>query len=540
MKNLEYEETQHVLATATELDSHWLEDARDIDVYLSMGIKPFRSLTDYLFDQVQDIITINNKYRSKNTLKTLLLNLWINHLADYPTMYSRSPNQYSMAKRYGKLFFKYNRVIPIMDSLEELGYINQFPGYFNHADGIKRRTRALPTQHLRTLFRDFLDLSIDNLHRLPPQEIIILKNKNKIEIDYPNNHWTISKRLNLYRYNNFIQEQEIIVDVPCHIAINASFIKDLAYNLYHRYITIAYHECNPEFSKQIREGKGNSGKIVYREGKIEIEYREKDRDREDKHRDIYTLITTITNKLLVESKTFKDKKDKKDKIRLSDLGINRLVFRIDYSQLHRVFNNSSFGLGGRYYGAFHLNMPQKLRFFTRINGYPGVEYDYKAHHIRMLYHMENIDYRDDPYLALCDSEDERKMYKLVTLVSINAPTINEALSGLRESFRKNGIAHGLKNEELYPLVEKFKQAHKPIAKYLTSNEGIKLQNRDSRITEGLLTSFVRDGIPILPVHDSFVVPDSCEGLLQERMCEFYEKEMKGYAPVIDKKVLKMN
>ncbi|MFZ2807199.1 MAG: hypothetical protein WA081_18395 [Desulfosalsimonadaceae bacterium] len=102
-------------------------------------------------------------------------------------------------------------------------------------------------------------------------------------------------------------------------------------------------------------------------------------------------------------------------------------------------------------------------------------------------------------------------------------------------FWKNNIFHKKTNDALYSLLEKFKTAHKPIAKYLTSGVGLELQNTDSRITENILNSFVKDGIPILPIHDSYLIEGEYEGLLWERMMEAYAKQMKGFEPVIEKK-----
>lgn len=540
MKNIEYEAINNDLSV--QYEDQWLEDAKDIDIYLCSKIRPFRNLTDYLFEQVESATVINNNYRSKDTLKNLALNLWVNHLADYPTMYSRSPNNYSRAKRYGKLFFKYDRVINMMDTLEMLGYIEQRLGYFNHEDGIKRRTRAIPSPRLIDLFNEYLNVGFDLTYRLPPKELIILKDEAKSEIDYTDNQWTNKARRNLYRYNNLIQKQDIIIDVPCFIPIKADFIKELLSNLYRGYINLEYLEHYPKSLIKTKVMKDKPVKITYNKDNLDINYRDinyKKYNLDKIYKNIHSTLSTITNKLLIRKNNFIDDKDRKNKILLSDIGVERLVLKIAYSQLHRVFNNNSFELGGRYYGAFHLGMPNELRFFMHVNNSPVVEYDYGALHARMLYHKEKIDYRDDPYEVLCESKEERKMYKLVQLVSINSETEKDAVKALRNEFRKKGIRHGINDKDLYPLVEKFKKVHKPIAKYLTSGVGVELQNIDSKITERLLNSFVKEEIPILPVHDSFVVQEGYGKLLEARMNDFYEKEM-GHEPVIERKELKVN
>ncbi|WP_157237844.1 hypothetical protein [Desulfobacter curvatus] len=78
---------------------------------------------------------------------------------------------------------------------------------------------------------------------------------------------------------------------------------------------------------------------------------------------------------------------------LGKQGIEELVFRLKYEACHRVFNNSSFNNGGRFYGASHLDIPSHMRGFIRINGEPVVELDYDALHVVMLYHLRGIDIR---------------------------------------------------------------------------------------------------------------------------------------------------
>ena len=62
-------------------------------------------------------------------------------------------------------------------------------------------------------------------------------------------------------------------------------------------------------------------------------------------------------------------------------------------------NRGSFKFGGRSYGALHQSLRKELRPHIHINGNGTVEVDYSAYHIRMLYHKEGIDFREDPYVV---------------------------------------------------------------------------------------------------------------------------------------------
>ena len=65
--------------------------------------------------------------------------------------------------------------------------------------------------------------------------------------------------------------------------------------------------------------------------------------------------------------------------------------------VYRVFNNSTFDDGGRFYGPWWQSIPSKLRSLITINGKDTVELDYSSIHPRMLYAYLRIECPDDPY-----------------------------------------------------------------------------------------------------------------------------------------------
>ena len=217
---------------------------------------------------------------------------------------------------------------------------------------------------------------------------------------------------------------------------------------------------------------------------------------------------------------------------IADFGINRLHFAIRYPYLHRVFNNESFKSGGRFYGAFHLELPKELRRHIYLNGESTVELDYSALHIRMLYHREEIDYETDPYQDVCDTKEERSIYKQVLLVAINADSEKSAIQAIRDRLRKKNLGIGLTDAEILLRLNKFKEVHPRIAHYLNTGIGLRLQNLDSRITDIVLKNMTKREIPCLPVHDSYIVPQSHKDLLFQEMTNAYRAVMKGFSPVI--------
>ena len=106
------------------------ENSIELTVYASDSLR-LGLLANKVFNEVSKKIKISNKYRTKEAIKTILINLWIGKQMDAPIRYSRNKNNYVSDRRYGKLFFKYNRIIPVIDALEDLGYIHQKKGVYN-------------------------------------------------------------------------------------------------------------------------------------------------------------------------------------------------------------------------------------------------------------------------------------------------------------------------------------------------------------------------------------------------------------------------
>ena len=127
-------------------------------------------------------------------------------------------------------------------------------------------------------------------------------------------------------------------------------------------------------------------------------------------------------------------------------------------------------------------MPKEVRRCIGIDKEPACELDYKAHHIRMLYHELEIDYRDDPYEELCrDNPNQRAVYKIVSLISINADTRQRAVKGIRRHLQTEGIPFDYTDTSIEGCIEKFSEIHKPIAKFLNTGQWGYLQFKDSQL-----------------------------------------------------------
>jgi len=200
---------------------------------------------------------------------------------------------------------------------------------------------------------------------------------------------------------------------------------------------------------------------------------------------------------------------------------------LKYKHLHRVFTDN-LKLGGRYYGPMWQMLSEELRKHLSIDGYPVVELDYSGLHIRMLYHLEGMDYRADPYGF--GSKQERPYLKLVSLLMINKKTRQGLLRAMKKTFAANQLDIP-PDEQIERMVARFNTAHDQINRYFCSDIGLRLQYLDSQITSDILDYFLERGIPVLPIHDSYIVAEQYEDELYEVMRDKYRDRM-GFDPVV--------
>jgi len=200
---------------------------------------------------------------------------------------------------------------------------------------------------------------------------------------------------------------------------------------------------------------------------------------------------------------------------------------LKYKHLHRVFTDN-LKLGGRYYGPIWQMLSEELRKYLLIDRDPVVELDYSGLHLRMLYHLVGMDYRADPYGF--GSRRERPYLKLVSLVMINKKTRQGLLRAMKKTFAANQLDIPL-DEQIERMVVRFDAAHDRINRYFCSDIGLKLQHLDSQITSDILDYFLERGIPVLPIHDSYIVAERYGDELYEVMRDKYRDRM-GFNPVV--------
>lgn len=203
-------------------------------------------------------------------------------------------------------------------------------------------------------------------------------------------------------------------------------------------------------------------------------------------------------------------------------------------QVHRVFNRSSFDCGGRFYGPWWQQCPKEWRREIFINDAPTIEQDYASLHIALLYARRGVnyyrDYTEDAYqletpFFLPNSKVTRAYAKSLFLTAVNAKDDKAAFAAFRSgrNSKRDRLGGGLTDERLQSLLDALRKKHPLIADDLGSDVGIKLMNDDSKITEHVIERFTERGLPVLTVHDSYVVHFSYDDLLQEALDEAFLK-----------------
>jgi len=208
--------------------------------------------------------------------------------------------------------------------------------------------------------------------------------------------------------------------------------------------------------------------------------------------------------------------------------------------LDRIFNNTDFTHGGRFYHGWWQEIPKVYRPYITINHQAVVELDYKHLHPAMLYNKVRITELSegfDSYTLDIEGFDEehRDALKQVFQCLIN----NDLKKGALNTIRSKGLA---KSFPLSPkeLMEEMIKVHTPIKELFFNKEmGKQLQKVDSDIAEYCILEMInKHNVLILPVHDSFIVQQDMVKHLEKVMIEAYSKFVKGNV-LIDEKGFKL-
>ena len=182
----------------------------------------------------------------------------------------------------------------------------------------------------------------------------------------------------------------------------------------------------------------------------------------------------------------------------------------------RVFNGGLAGKwqrGGRFYRGWWQQIDKEDRCKIYINDQPTLEVDFKAFHPNLLSNELGVKLSGDPYdlgklilpEVITTKEEQREYVKLLVLMGINADSDKKAYQAFRNSDRKDKLGQSLTDIHLATLLDGFINKHPQFKGVLNTGQALRLMNIDSQIANLVIDHFTQKDIPVLCIHDSFII-----------------------------------
>ena len=423
-------------------------NSEPLDVHTWSDHPEIKALCDQLYDEAGlSVLEPKGNRKPKRTvresLRVLILDLYVKWLKD-PSIsigFNKSKSSYKVGSRYNGLHIP-EKVIEVEAMLADAGYVEEL-GHFHSNDRQHRNytTRIRHTKALRDLFGK-LTIDLHDIDSHTNEECIILHDKY---VDDPDDD-TIRK---VEYSDRDLPEDELVLLDTLRSQLQA-------YNalLKRTFIDIPSYTSST-FRRTITKGP-NAGRQQ-------------------------TISLGPDNKFVV-----------------------------------RVFNEGLKGhwkRGGRFYRGWWQQIDKEDRSKIYINDQPTLEVDFKAFHPNLLSNELGVRLADDPYdlggLLLPDvvttPEQQRTYVKLLVLMGINADSDKKAFQAFRNSDRQDKVANSLTNIQLAELLRGFINKHPQFENILCTGQALRLMNIDSQIANMVIDHFTQKDIPVLCIHDSFII-----------------------------------
>jgi hypothetical protein len=164
-------------------------------------------------------------------------------------------------------------------------------------------------------------------------------------------------------------------------------------------------------------------------------------------------------------------------------------------RVRRVFNRSSFDKGGRLYGWWQ-SLSSADRRYILLNGEPVLEPDYAQIHAQIIYALRGISLIGDAYET---GEFSRAWGKKAFNIGVNANNKLGAIAAISKD-----LQIGRRNAS--KLLDAVMAKHRQVSDIFCSDAGVGLMKIDADITLSAVQHCQAQGIAVLPVHDSLIVP----------------------------------
>ena len=195
------------------------------------------------------------------------------------------------------------------------------------------------------------------------------------------------------------------------------------------------------------------------------------------------------------------------------------------TRTHRIFSRGDWDKHGRFYGGWWQRISSETRARINIDDEPTVEVDFVGLHIAILYAEAGKKLNFDPYLVSGKNllshppKLTRRFTKALSLIAINAKDKTKAYQAFRENFSSMPAGRNITNKSLDKLLDAFLARNPVLEGKLFTDQGIRLMHLDGQITSRIHNHFTKKGIPVLSVHDSYIIDFRKVDELRKAMAE---------------------
>ncbi len=271
---------------------------------------------------------------------------------------------------------------------------------------------------------------------------------------------------------------------------------------------IAFEDTNPIIYQQVTKKKNSKGKPVKVKKVIPYE----DTPKTIKMRKNINIINDCLKRHWSDLELTDVKWEELQTSLLSDKKYDYSPILLHKQTIKRIFNDKDFTQGGRFYGGWWQTIPSPYRALITIDGSRTNEFDFGRLHPTMMYAEANATCEGDAYDIGINTKHRDTIKELFNaMVQMKKFTDHPP----RIKFSQTGKTW----KQLRDMILK---RHEPIKHMFFCGMGNNLQYRDSIIAEQVMLHFAKNDIPVLPVHDSFIIT---AGLFID-LLEVMEKEFK--------------
>jgi bifunctional DNA-binding transcriptional regulator/antitoxin component of YhaV-PrlF toxin-antitoxin module len=210
----------------------------------------------------------------------------------------------------------------------------------------------------------------------------------------------------------------------------------------------------------------------------------------------------------------------------SDRNGKRCAIDPSNKHLYAVFHNDAAQqlTYGRLHGPFWQSLPSKLREELHINGQSTIELDYRAQSMNIVAGLSGVQLEGDPYqidlsgTTVLPSE-WRELVKLAVVVMLNTSSRSDAFAALRGKKGRLQKFQGVRftNEFLDDLYSRMLTSHSFLEDWAFRGKGMSVFEEDAEIARRIVEISSEERIPVLPIHDGFIVQERHQVFLRNLM-----------------------